>query len=248
MLPASKKSTQASRLAQLRKMNNLTTRAVASYIGRAASQITRYESVATADIRDVVDKLAKLYKVTPDFILYGEDGPPPAVVEMRRQVAQLGVAPTAPAVKLQAGDIEVVFARRVPVAARATFAESLSEGLDGLDDFEEVPIQNPTPEMRRPGLLEIVVNGDSMDPTLRSGWCVAAYRIETSDFKYISSGIYAVVFGKYFVIKRIKNNDLLRDGTLTLHSDSDNGGTLVVPGEELRGIWRVVKVTDGPLN
>jgi phage repressor protein C with HTH and peptisase S24 domain len=247
MSQTSKKSTQATRLAQLRTMNNMTTRAVATYIGRAASQITRYESVPTADIRDVVDKLAKLYKVTPDFILYGEDGPPQTVIEMRRQVAQLGVDATAPVIKLQAGDIEIVFARRVPVAARATFAESLADGLDGFDEFEEVPIQNPTPEMRRPGLLEIVVNGDSMEPTLRSGWSVAAFRIDTSDFKYISSGIYAVVFGKYFVIKRIKNNDLLRDGTLTLHSDSENGGTLIVPGEELRGIWRVVKVTDGPL-
>jgi phage repressor protein C with HTH and peptisase S24 domain len=204
--------------------------------------------VAKADIRDIVDKLAKLYKVTADFILYGEDGPPEAVLEMRRQVAQLGVAPTAPAVRLQAGDIEVIFVRRVPVAARATFAETLTDGIDGLDEFEEVPIQNPTAELRRPGSLEIVVNGDSMEPTLRSGWSVAAHRVDKADFKYLPSGIYAVVFGKYFVIKRVKSNDLLKDGTLTLHSDSDNGGTLVVPGEELRGIWKVVKVTDGPLN
>jgi phage repressor protein C with HTH and peptisase S24 domain len=245
---SNKKSTQASRLKYLREAAKLTTRAVGEYIGRSNSQITRYESVVTADIRDVVDKLAKLYKVTSDFILYGEEGPPESVLEMRRQVAQLGVSPDSPAVQMQAGDIEVAFVRRVPVAARATFAETLSDGLNGFDDFEEVPIQNPTNELRRAGSLEIVVNGDSMEPTLRSGWSVAAYRVDKADFKYLSSGIYAVVFGKYFVIKRVKNNDLLKDGTLTLHSDSENGGTLVVPGEELRGIWRVVKVTDGPLN
>lgn len=242
------KQNQATRLANLRQMSNKTVREVGEYIGRAPSQVLRYESVVKADIRDVVDKLAKLYKVTPDFILYGEDGPPASVLEMRRQVAQLGVSSTAPAIRLQAGDIEVAFLRRVPVAARATFAETLTDGVDGLDEYEEVPLQNPTAELRRPGGLEIVVNGDSMEPTLRSGWSVAAYRIDKADYKYLPSGIYAVVFGKYFVIKRVKNNDLLKDGTLTLHSDSENGGTLTVPAEELRGVWRVVKVTDGPLN
>ena len=245
MTPSTKKSTQASRLAHLRSMSNLSTREVASYIGRAASQISRYESVATADIRDVVEKLAKLYKVTSDFILYGEDGPPPAVLEMRRQVAQMGIQPNAMPIRYMADDIEVIFARRVPVAARATFAENLNEG--GLEEFEEVPIKNPTPELRRPGALEIEVNGDSMEPTLRSGWSVACYPIDKSDFKYITGGIYAVVFGNFFVIKRIKDNDLLRTGTITLHSDNENGGTLTIPGEELRGIWKVVKITDGPL-
>jgi repressor LexA len=248
MQPTAKKTNQATRLKYLRDSHNLTTRAVATAIGRSNSQVSRYETVPTADIRDVVDKLAKLYKVTADYILYGETGPPESVLEMRRQVTQLGVAPTTPAVRLQAGDIEVIFVRRVPVAARATFAETLTDGVDGLDEFEEVPIQNPTAELRRPGSLEIVVNGDSMEPTLRSGWSVAAHRVDKADFKYLPSGIYAVVFGKYFVIKRVKSNDLLKDGTLALHSDSENGGTLVVPGEELRGIWKVVKVTDGPLN
>ena len=247
MLATTKKTTQATRLAHLRKMNNLTTRAVAAVIGRAASQVTRYESVPTADIRDVVDKLAKLYKVTADFILYGEDGPPPAVLDMRRQVAQLGIQPTAnPPFRYKTDDIEVVFARRVPVAARATFAENLLEG-GSMDEFEEVPIKNPTPELRRPGALEIEVNGDSMEPTLKSGWNVACYEIDKSDFKYLPGGIYAVVFGNFFVIKRIKDNDLLRNGTLTLHSDNERGGTLTVPGEELRGIWKVVKITDGLL-
>jgi repressor LexA len=243
----SKKSTQATRLKYLRDTSKLTTREVAAYIGRSNSQVTRYESVETADIRDIVDKLAKLYKVTADYILYGEDGPPPAVLEMRRQVAQLGIVPMSEApIRYKAADIEVAFARRVPVAARATFAEDLDNG-EGLESFEEVAIQNPTPELRRPGALEIVVNGDSMEPTLMSGWSVACYQIAKADFKYLPSGIYAIVFGNFFVIKRIKDNDLLRSGTLTLHSDNARGGTLTVPGEELRGIWKVVKVTDGPL-
>lgn len=247
MQPTVKKSTQASRLAQLRSLTNLSSREVGKYISRAASQVLRYESVATADIRDVVDLLAKLYKVTPDFILYGEEGPPPSVLEMRRQVAQLGLQPMNESpFRYKTGDIEIAFARRVPVAARATFIEDM--GADGtLDSFEEVAIQNPTPELRRPGALEIEVNGDSMEPTLMSGWSVACYQIEKPDFKYLPSGIYAIVFGNFFVIKRIKDNNLLKDGTLTLHSDNERGGTLAVPGEELRGIWKVVKVTDGPL-
>jgi repressor LexA len=243
----SKKSTQATRLKYLREAANLTTREVAAFIGRSNSQVTRYESVDTADIRDILEKFAKLYKVTADFILYGEDGPPQGVLEMRRQVAQLGIQPTPnPPFRYQADDIEVTFARRVPVAARATFAENLAEG-SGMEEFEEVPIKNPTTELRRPGALEIEVNGDSMEPTLRSGWSVACYKVDKSDFKYLPGGVYAVVFGNFFVIKRIKDNNLLRDGTLTLHSDNERGGTLTVPGEELRGIWKVVKVTDGPL-
>jgi repressor LexA len=247
-LMAAKKSNQATRLQYLRKAANLSNREVAAQIGRSSSQVTRYESIETADIRDVVDKLAKLYKVTPDFILYGEDGPPESVLEMRRQVAQLGIKPmTEQPIRYISGDIEVIFARRVPVAARATFAEDLGTGAK-TDSFEEVAIQNPTPELRRPGALEIEVNGDSMEPTLVSGWKVACYEIDKGDFKYLPSGIYAVVFGNFFVIKRIKDNNLLKDGTITLHSDNERGGTLTVPGEELRGIWKVVKVTDGPIH
>ncbi|MDO7849931.1 LexA family transcriptional regulator [Hymenobacter sp. M29] len=244
-----KLSTQATRLKYLRKVANLSNREVAEKIGRASSQVSRYESNATADIRDVVDKLAKLYKVTPDFILYGEDGPPAQVLEMRRQVAQLGIKPISEMpITYRTGDIEISFARRVPVGARATFAEMVDGSGEGLESFEEVPIQNPTPELRRPGCVEIEVNGDSMQPTLQSGWWVACYPIDKGDFKYLPSGIYAIVFGNFFVIKRIKSNDLLKDGTLTLHSDNENGGTLTVPGDELRGIYKVVKVTDGPLH
>jgi phage repressor protein C with HTH and peptisase S24 domain len=248
MTSTAKKTTQASRLAQLRKLHNLSTREVGRAIERAASQVLRYESVETADIRDVVDKLAQLYKVTPDYILYGEDGPPASVVEMRRQVALQGISEmTESPIRYRADDIEVAFGRRVPVAARATFAENLAEG-GNMDEFEEVPIKNPTPELRRPGALEIEVNGDSMEPTLRSGWSVACYQIDKSDFKYLPGGIYAVVFGSFFVIKRIKDNNILKDGTLTLYSDNERGGVLTVPAEELRGIWKVVKVTDGLLH
>jgi repressor LexA len=248
MTTANKKSTQASRLRYLRESNNLTNRKVAEHIGRSSSQVVRYESVPTADIRDVVSKLAKLYKVTEDFILYGEDGPPTNVLEMRRQVAQLGLpAIEELPIRYRADDIEISFVRRVPVAARATFAENLIDGGD-MEEFEEVPIKNPSPELRRPGALEVEVDGDSMEPTLMSGWSVACYPIEKENFKYLPGGIYAIVFGSFFVIKRVKDNNLLKDGTLTLHSDNERGGTLTVPGEELRGIWKVVKVTDGPIH
>jgi phage repressor protein C with HTH and peptisase S24 domain len=248
MTTQGKKTSQALRLAQLRKLHNLSTREVGRYIHRAPSQVLRYESVETADIRDIVDKLATLYKVTADYILYGEDGPPPSVVELRRQVALQGISEmTEPPLRYRTDEIEVIFARRVPVAARATFAENLMEG-GSMEEFEEVPIKNPTPELRRPGTLEVEVNGDSMEPTLRSGWSVACYQVDKADFKYLPGGIYAVVFGSFFVIKRIKDNNILKDGTLTLYSDNDRGGTLTVPAEELRGIWKVVKVTDGLLH
>lgn len=250
MIVSTKSNTQATRLAHLRQQHNLTTREVGTYIGRAPSQVLRYESVATADIREVVDKLAKLYKVTSDFILYGEDGPPPAVMEMRRQIDQLGIkSMTEQPVRYRTEDIEVVFARRVPVAARATFGENLTDDWEGDEDgFEEVPIQNPTPELRRKGTLVIEVDGDSMEPTLMSGWSVACYKIPKSDFKYLPGGIYGIVFGNFFVIKRIKDNNILRDGTLTLHSDNERGGVLTVPADELRGIWKVVKIVDGLLH
>jgi phage repressor protein C with HTH and peptisase S24 domain len=248
MATPSKKTNQASRLAQLRKLHNISTREVGRYIQRAPSQVLRYESVETADIRDIVDKLATLYKVTSDYILYGEDGPPASVIELRRQVALQGISEMAEQpIRYRADDIEVVFARRVPVAARATFAENLAEG-GNMDEFEEVPIKNPTPELRRPGSLEVEVNGDSMEPTLRSGWSVACYPVDKADFKYLPGGVYAIVFGSFFVIKRIKDNNIIKDGTLTLYSDNDRGGTLTVPAEELRGIWKVVKVTDGLLH
>jgi transcriptional regulator with XRE-family HTH domain len=247
-----KKSTQASRLKHLREAANLSNREVAAYIGRSSSQVTRYESVATVDIRDVVDKLAKLYKVTTDFILYGEDGPPEEVLEMRRQVSQaieqsnIGTEPTLSftpsgnnARRIKLDDINVRDVPVLPIRARATFAESYADDSYKYEPEEMLAVVGipDTKEFSDPLIVEI--DGDSMDPTLKYGALYLATPVPRDDWQYMASDVYCFVYRSSFVVKRVKDNTLLKEGLLTLHSDNPNGGTITIRGQDIRAVWRV---------
>lgn len=75
---------QASRLSALREQSGLTLREAADAVGvKSQSTLFNYESGAVSKIkRHTLEALARLYKVTPDFILYGEAGAPEDVQQM----------------------------------------------------------------------------------------------------------------------------------------------------------------------
>jgi phage repressor protein C with HTH and peptisase S24 domain len=92
------------------------------------------------------------------------------------------------------------------------------------------------------------VEGNSMSPRLVHGTKVLAICIDKDDWCYQASGIYAVMYRDYFVIRRIKDNDLLTRNMLTLHSDNPEAGSMPVPAKDIRGIWKVVKVVEAPVD
>lgn len=235
MTPTPKKTSQATRLQHLRQHFGLTTREVADVIGRSASQISRYETVPDANLRDVLDKLARLYKTTPDFILYGEAGPPPDVQETRRQVG-------APALAADNGVRAVPF---LPLRSRAAFAASVRRGAAAYEYAETYPVSDlpDTQEYNEAMVLEI--NGDGLG--LRSGSRIVSTPVPREQWPHMAPGVYGVVYADTFVVKQVRSNTLLENGLLDLHSEAPGGSSFPVRGEDIRAVWRGQFVAYMPL-
>lgn len=140
-------------------------------------------------------------------------------------------------------DIQFIELPFVSIPARASFIE-MPDGVVG-ELNETRPVLCKESEVYY-GQILIEVDGDSMEPTYPPGTVVRCKQIDPSDWDYLQSGVYAVVYANSFVIKRIKDNNYL-DGYLTLHSDNtETGGKINVKAEDLRQIWKVLRIVDAP--
>lgn len=147
--------------------------------------------------------------------------------------------------KLTGSDDETVEIPFVPVRFYATFVESYS---DGLSDRETELFRVRRPVMK--GYKQAVVleiSGNSMSPQLAHGAKVLAIPISQGDWEYQSGGVYAVMYRDYFVVKRIRDNELITRKYLTLHSDNPNGGNVTVPLQDIRGMWKIVTIVEAPV-
>ena len=130
----------------------------------------------------------------------------------------------------------------VPIRFHASFVETYTEGFR-YEDMETYPVPlELTRTYKKPVVIE--VTGNSMTPQLHNGSKVLAFPVEPSEWMYQSGGVYAVMYRDFFVIKRIRENHLLTNHYLTLHSDNPNGGSVTVPVDDLRGLWKVAKIVD----
>ena len=138
--------------------------------------------------------------------------------------------------------LEVPF---VPVKFYATFVESYSDA-GRTTDTEMFRVRKPVVKgHKNPVVLEI--SGNSMSPQLNHGAKVLAVPIGENNWEYQSGGVYAVMYRDYFVVKRIRDNELLTRKYLTLHSDNPNGGNVTVPLQDIRGIWKIVSIVEAPV-
>ncbi|MBU1820568.1 MAG: LexA family transcriptional regulator [Bacteroidetes bacterium] len=142
----------------------------------------------------------------------------------------------------EAAYVEVPF---VPVKFHASFVESYTDSyrFQDLDTFRVN--KDLVGNLRNPVILE--VSGNSMSPQLVHGARVLATPVDTGDWIYLSGGVFAVIYRDFFVVKRIRENDLLTKHYLTLHSDNPIGGSVTVPSNEIRGIWRVANIVSAPV-
>ncbi|MBC6606959.1 LexA family transcriptional regulator [Hymenobacter sp. BT188] len=239
------KLTRAGRLIDLRLNTGMSQRAVAEKLNKlgfkiSAASISSYEADDSIKIkRPLLQKLAELYKSNTTYIETGTQ-PQPNVAFATGNKPYIG-EPKDVRFRHPSTLEEFLNLPAVPVRARTLFMEMAGSGSD-YSDLEIMRAYNPSSELHKVGSIAIEVDGDSMEPQLRSGMWVAAYPIDPSDFKYVSSGVYVVDFGSSLVIKRIKDNDLLTDGTLTLHSDNERAGKVTIKSNDLRRLWRVVDV------
>ena len=129
----------------------------------------------------------------------------------------------------------------------ASFVENFGQDYRAnlFEDTLRIPLQQA--EKLPKGAAVVVVSGDSMEPQLQDGAKILISPISPADFKYINSGVYVVAYGSFFVVKRIKDNELLRFNYLTLHSDNPKAGNLIVEWKDLRGIWKVLEIARSPV-
>ncbi|GAB3986702.1 helix-turn-helix transcriptional regulator [Spirosoma daeguense] len=138
--------------------------------------------------------------------------------------------------------IEVPF---VPVKFYATFVESYADG-SVATDTEMFRVRKAIMKgHKRAVVLEI--SGNSMTPQLAHGAKVLAVPINETNWEYQSGGVYAVMYRDYFVVKRVRDNELLTRKYLTLHSDNPNGGNVTVPLKDIRAIWKIVSIVEAPV-
>jgi len=150
---------------------------------------------------------------------------------------------TAMAINGQSNFVEVPF---ITEKATASFIENFS-ATTAYNGEETYRVYVKDGEELPKNASVVAVHGDSMEPQLVSGARILIAPVSISDWIYQNSGVYAVAYSSYLVVKRIKDNDLMRQRFLILHSDNPKGGSLTVPAADIRGLWKVIKVVDSPV-
>lgn len=239
-------STRSSRLIRLRDDADLTLEEAASAIGMSRQTIYRYESDNKSKIRaSVLEKLAAAYKTTPEYIETGRHPVAMAVVPDEHPLGPLMSDKSNARFAAHFDKKEMVYYRRLEVGARATFAESFMNDYD----YKDLPL---FPVIRMIGDpdegLVVDIDGDSMEPQLRSGMKVLVEELSNVDqWKDARPGVYIVIFQHHFVIKRIKHNTLRATGKVLLESDNPEGGIEEVIIDDIHGMWRVIRGVDVPI-
>ncbi len=170
-------------------------------------------------------------QVRADFLLRGE-GP----------ILNEGAQPNAFMSTEETSYVEVPY---VPIKFHASFVESYTDSYR-FQDLETFRISKDlVKNLREHVILEI--SGNSMSPQLVHGARVLAVPLDPGDWIYQSGGVFAVIYRDFFVVKRIRENDILTKHYLTLHSDNPMGGSVTVPSDEIRGIWRVANIVSAPV-
>jgi repressor LexA len=170
-------------------------------------------------------------QISADFLLRGV---PPVLRSPSSSNAQV--------VSHELGYVEVPF---VPVKFHASFVETYTDGFRYADLDTYSVSTEAVKGLRNPMIIEI--SGNSMSPQLVNGAKVMVVPVDPGDWIYQSGGVFAVIYRDFFVVKRIRENDLLTRHYLTLHSDNPLGGSVSVPAGEIRGIWKVAHIVSAPV-
>ena len=130
----------------------------------------------------------------------------------------------------------------ISYAVWATFTDNFADF-----DFDDIkatfPVYLPplnTPINEKHMVFEIM--GDSMEERLFNRDIILTELMDEGNIEYLNSGIYVVAYRNQLVVKRIIDNDLLINGTLTLHSDNKRHGKIVVRRDDIRYIWKFIAV------
>ncbi len=147
--------------------------------------------------------------------------------------------------RISAADDDTVEVPFVPVRFYASFVESFADG-NNITETEPFRVRKTVTKGHKNAVV-IEISGNSMSPQLAHGAKVLAVPVSESDWEYQSGGVFAVMYRDYFVVKRIRDNELLTRNYLTLHSDNPNGGNVTVALQDIRGLWKIVTIVEAPV-
>jgi len=228
--------------------------ALADCIGVAKSVITDYTKTTTFDpttrqaILDGVKRLTGEETITDEEI-FGSLLPVRNIGSARlvRNVGNFSAEP-------------ICVLPFVPIRARAGIAtpqywtqrqETTRIMQASLEDYEADPT-NP-----RKSWWVIEVDGDSMEPQLRSRARVLGYyvgREEETGFKldlnllyHLKPGIWAIQYDDEFVIKRVRSNNMEADGGVMLYSDNPPPDPFFIRADSIRHVWFIETVVSSPV-
>ncbi|WP_342086063.1 hypothetical protein [Dyadobacter sp. OTU695] len=130
----------------------------------------------------------------------------------------------------------------ISTKSRVNFMESLSVMAE-FETFEALKL-NPTESYA--GQIIFEIDGDSMEPYYCDGAKIRCQEVPADDWEFLLSGVYAVAYGNFFAIKRVKNSPV--NGILALHSDnSTTSGTTEIPLSKIRKVWQALRIVDAPI-
>lgn len=195
--------------------------------------LSKYLSGKVAPSSNNLQKLAQYFEVSTDWLLTG-------LGDMRPDAADQGLV----LAEKFANNVKEVDVQRmkwisipfIPVHARASFAESFETNVH---ETESVLIPRiPGINYENGRIFE--VDGDSMEPTLITGERVFCEYVDPADWKYITGPVVVAFGNNMVVVKRIKENNLVK-GELTLTSDNEIGGKITLASEQdqIRLIYKV---------
>ncbi|SDM03420.1 Helix-turn-helix [Daejeonella rubra] len=91
----------------------------------------------------------------------------------------------------------------------------------------------------------IELGDNSMRDTYATGTRFIGRKVPETDYSY-QTGVVAVCYPGNIIVRRIKENTLLSDGILTLHSDNkESGGSFSLAKENIVCIYKLIKIVWG---
>lgn len=94
----------------------------------------------------------------------------------------------------------------------------------------------------------VSISDNSMTPKLPIHTKMLARPIPFSKWDYTGGGLYAILYGSDFVVRRIKGNDLPTKNFLTIYADNEEFGYLHIKRDDLKSIWKIVEIVGGGID
>jgi repressor LexA len=215
------------RLKNIIEALNLTTYQIAKILDENSSKFYNIMNGKTKPSYDTIFKLIEKYpEINPDYIFKGTE---PILILSKKEGALLD-------------DLAYEEVPYLPIKFQASFIENMNVSLK-YEDLGKYSVLKATLKNKKyPVVIEI--QGNSMSPQLLSGNKVLASQVSEPDWGYASGGVYAVIYRDFFVVKRIKDNEINTKGWLTLHSDNVKSGNITIPTDDIKGIWKITNIID----